>query len=138
MLRAILLKLMSSLTVKSCRYVWKKSSNYLNQICRLFLSFVSTEEACWEYNTELRCINLNLVSFCFIFSSSDFLSKIYTCTQIPLNFRQHDNIYNTRKSLFSVIVSTKLYCTGLTLCRFLLGFLKVFYLQMAQNTHEWM
>ena len=86
----------------------------------------------------MRWLNLNLVWLCFILSSSDFLSKIYTRTQIPLNFWQHNNICTTKKGLFSVLVITRRYCTGLTLGRFLLGFLKAFYLQIAQNTHEWM
>ena len=93
---------------------------------------------CWEYNTELRWLNLNLGRLCFILASSDFLSKIYTRTQIPLNVCQHNNIYTTKKGLFSVIVIIRLCCTNLTPCRFSLGFLKAFYLQIAQTTQEWM
>ena len=102
------------------------------------LPLFQQRKPCWEYNTELRWLNLNLVWLCFILSSSNFLSKIYTRTQISLNFCQHNNIYTTKKGFFSVIVINRLYCTSLTLPRFLLGFLKAFYLQIAQNTHEWM
>ena len=85
----------------------------------------------------MRWLNLDLVWLCFILSSSDFLSKIYTRTQIPLNFCQHNNTYTTKKDLFSVIVIIRLYCTDLPLCRFSLGFLKAFYLQIVRTTHEW-
>ena len=93
---------------------------------------------CWQYNTKLRWLNLNLVWLCFISSSSHFLSKIYTRAQIPLNFCQHNNNYTTQKGLSSVIVIIRLYCTDLTLRCFSLGFLKAFYLQIAQTTQEWM
>ena len=86
----------------------------------------------------MRWLNLNLGSLCFILASSDFLSKIYTRTQIPLKVCQHNNIYTTKKGLFSVIVIIRPCGTNLTLCRFSLGFLKAFFLQIAQTTQEWM
>ena len=86
----------------------------------------------------MRWLNLNLVWLCFILASSDFLSKIYTRTQISQKFCQHNNIYTTKNGIFSVIVIIRLCCTNLMLCRSSLGFLKAFYLQIAQTTQEWL
>ena len=133
-MRAILLKLLSSLY---CQVVSLRLKKFIKLFKSNFQTFCFQQrKPCWGYNTELRWLNLNLVWLCFILSSIDFLSKIYTRTQIPLNFCQHNNIYTTKKGLFSVIVINRLYCTDLTLCRFSLGLLKVFYLQIAQTTHE--
>ena len=135
-MRAVLLKLLSSLY---CQVMSLRLKKFIKLFKSNFQALCFQQrKPCWEYNTELRWLNLNLVWLCFILSSSDFLSKIYTRTQISLNFFQHNNIYTTKKGLFSVIVINRLYCTDLTLCRFSLGLLKVFYLFTNSTNYSWM
>ena len=128
-LRAILFKLMSSfycqiMFLRLKRFIKLFKSN-LQALCFL----------CFNRRNLAESITLNWLNL-IILSSSDFFSKIYTRTHILLNFCQHNNIYNTKKGPFSVIVIIRLYCTDLTLCCFSLRFLKMFYLQIAQTTHE--
>ena len=73
----------------------------------------------------------------FHFSIKWFLEQDLYSYPDPIIIYQHNNIYTKKKGLFSVIVIIRLCCTSLTLCRFSLGFLKAFYLQIAQTTQEW-
>ena len=87
----------------------------------------------------MRWLNLNFSLIMFHFIIKWFLEQDLHSYRDPTKLCQYNNIYTTRGAFFLLLVSSGFSCTNecLKLYGLPLEFLKMFCLQTAQNTHEW-